>query len=367
METKEIPTQFNQEVRDRHDTNTWLAEVLDGRMVTEFSYNYDHVTNELYAEDGSALEEIFETAIDQAKVTAGTNPDLAFELRRREVEKTEYEDMLGMMQGGSNTMVAVSDFPEELMDATEDVGGYNTSRKQTMLRIITRQEDSTLKIQSLSLDGSNRTALEKVYEHFGLKAEPGELLGQRIYQDLDPYQQEFLSDQLTGVYDRSMSEQNGGTWKAGRQQPDNPVNTYDFVLAQNDLIDYYLHRKYEVQIDPESLQFAIAAEMERRWEASDAGQLTYRRTDTRNLEAQILVSALTAQSRGKTYSGCGVSLGGINDQMKALGYGNEADQESMPSDKYGPLDFNCPKGHKNTRPRNQLIECCKKCGVSVKC
>lgn len=367
--TLEILNQYSQEIRDRHDTNTWLAEVLDGRMLTEFSYNYDPATNELYAEDGSPLGEIFNTAVNDAREMAAKNPGLSFELRRREIEKAEHEDMIAMMQGGANTMVVVSDFPAELMNATEDVGGYNTSRKQTMLRVITRQENDTLKIQSLSLDGSNREALEKIYEQFGLEPEAGELLGQRIYENLDTYQQEFLADQLMGAYDRSMSEQHGGQWKAGRLQPDDPMNTYDFVLAQRDLVDYYLRRKDEPRLDPESLQFAIAAEMERRWQSKEAN-LSYVKDSaggTVSLEAQIFLSAQMAQSQGKTYSGCGVSLSSHESQMNALGYGNRAEEESTPSDKYGPLEFDCPKGHKNTRPRNELIECCKKCGTSVKC
>ena len=43
------------------------------------------------------------------------------------------------------------------------------------------------------------------------------------------------------------------------------------------------------------------------------------------------------------------------------------DSINSSEDKYGSLNFNCPKGHKNTRPRNKLIEKCKTCGTSVKC
>lgn len=330
--TKEAHYQFNQEVRDRHDVNTWLSEVLDGRMRTEFFYDYDPHANELYAEDGSALGEIFDTALADSERIASERYNLAFEVRRREAEKSEYEDMLAMMNGGSNTMIVVSDFPEELMDSPEDVGGYNVTRKQTMLRIITRGEDDRLSISSMSLDGSNRQALENIYDHFGLKPEPGELLGQRIYEDLDPYQMEFLEDQLMGIYDRSMSEQFGGQWKAGRRQPDNPMNTYDFVLAQEDIINYYLSEKDKALIDDSALKFAIAAEMERRWansrNAMSAKDASYQQIiDINELPAQLAHSAQMAREAGKTFSGCGVSLSSSKDQLKELGFGNSTDDE----------------------------------------
>ncbi len=40
---------------------------------------------------------------------------------------------------------------------------------------------------------------------------------------------------------------------------------------------------------------------------------------------------------------------------------------SLGEDKYGSLQFTCKRGHRNKRPRNQLIETCQLCGVSVRC
>ena len=36
-------------------------------------------------------------------------------------------------------------------------------------------------------------------------------------------------------------------------------------------------------------------------------------------------------------------------------------------DQYGSLEFNCSQGHRNTRPRGQLISNCATCGESVSC
>ncbi|HET6924690.1 MAG TPA: hypothetical protein VFH39_02590, partial [Candidatus Saccharimonadales bacterium] len=42
-------------------------------------------------------------------------------------------------------------------------------------------------------------------------------------------------------------------------------------------------------------------------------------------------------------------------------FGREAE------DKYGSLHFKCRYGHSNRRPRNQLLEKCQVCKVSVRC
>lgn len=42
-------------------------------------------------------------------------------------------------------------------------------------------------------------------------------------------------------------------------------------------------------------------------------------------------------------------------------------QSAGPEDKYGPLTFYCPKGHRNTRSPNRLLDKCTVCQISVKC
>ena len=61
--------------------------------------------------------------------------------------------------------------------------------------------------------------------------------------------------------------------------------------------------------------------------------------------------------RTETSSSC--PSGGSKNELNLEGKTGE--------DKYGSLQFKCPKGHTNTRPRNQLISNCRTCGVSVKC
>ena len=132
-----VGRRFDRNHRLYDDTTTWLAEALDGNMRTSFEFKF--YGNELYGQDGGALGPIFTDSLESAK---NLSANLSFELRRRKHEMDEYLAMIQMMNGFDfNTMVVVSDFPDELMNETTDVGGYNCQRKQTMLRVITKNED----------------------------------------------------------------------------------------------------------------------------------------------------------------------------------------------------------------------------------
>jgi hypothetical protein len=324
---------YNPEARLRNDTETWLAEVLPGGMRTPFEYTFDG--RELYALDGSELGPIFTDAIKDAEAIADKRPNLLFELRRRQIEHDEYQDMLAMARGeGPNTMVVVSDFPAELMDSAEDVGGYNVRRRQTMLRVITRKTDGRLEMYSQSLDYSERTALENIYSALGFKARPGELLGQRMRLDTEAADQETLVDDLMDVYDRSLQRRYGGEWHAGRRDA-RRINTYDFVLSQAVLLDAFT-REASNRGHDQTLLYDLAAEMTRRF-------MLPRHKDVNNglmidgeTAGQALLAMHTAgqQARreGQVFSGCGRSLGTngttIESEMTANGYGNKTNTES---------------------------------------
>lgn len=357
--------EFDQEVRRYDDVSTWLAEVLPGQMRSEFSYTFDG--EDLRARDGSNMRIVFDDAIEEADSLAARNPELSFEKRRRLIEMDEYEDMVAMARGDApNTMVVVSDFPAELMGAKEDVGGYNSSRKQTMLRVITKQADGTIRMVTQSLDQSNRSALEAMYGHLYFTPQYGELLGQRMKIDLDQDFQNDLPNILRNVYDKSLTAQKGGEWCAGRR-PDDVRNTLSFVRSQTDLLQVHLRSDQSDQAC-----FNLAAAMEARFTTAERGGRVYISEPATfahiSVAVELELAGRQAAAQNKTYSGCGASVSGnAEGEFVQSGYGNKSLESVGPADKFGPLTFECPKGHKNTRPRNQLIECCKTCGVSVKC
>lgn len=333
-EHKQFAPSYNPEQALYDDTTTWLAEVLDGNMRTEFCFGYDG--QELYGQDGSPLSKVFSDSISDAENLAEEQPNLLFELRRRHLEYQEYQEMLEMAKGERpNTMVVVSDFPPELMQAKDSVGGYNVSRKQTMLRVITARSDGSLNICSQSLDGSNRTALEKIYHAFGQEpAANQELLGQRIHLDLGAEDQELLVDRLAYIYDKSLSEQFGGRWHAGRNQTSN-INTFDFVKMQDDLLRVFL-KDEDIKNSPEDAMYNLAAAMEKRFLAYDLPlgkviSLPNTNYSAEYVRVELAAAGQTAKLSGKIFSGCGISLGSGGSQMEAteeLGYGNKTSKES---------------------------------------
>lgn len=357
---------FNTEQRRYDDATTWLAEMLDGQMRTPFEYSFDG--HELFASDGGALEPIFTASLQQ---TSELPAELSFEARRRTIELEEYHAMTAMMKDElPNTMVVVSDFPEELRHASKDVGGYNVERQQTMLRVITKTKQGTLVMRSQSLDKSNRQGLEAIYNSLDFAAQPGELLGQRMHLELDEINQEFLVDNLMSVYDASLSSQFGGNWRAGRPEPHRP-NTYSFACAQTDLINLYQEAEQSGMAD-DSFMYALAATMQKRYSQLTHVDEAYTVPSVapQQLVQEMLVASKEAKRAGTTFSGCGMSVSseeqGVEEQLSALGFGNKSEE-----DKYGPLKFKCPKGHWNKRkparsPKDFLPKC-KTCSTSLKC
>jgi len=382
------------------DTTTWLAETLHGSMRTSFEFSFDGV--ELYGKDGRALGAIFDDAITEARMLAEQNPSLLFELRRRLIEKGEYEDMLRMARGElPNTMVVVSDFPPELMAASQDVGGYNTSRRQTMLRSLTRQPGGSMRITVQSLDGSNRQAQEAIYTSLGERVKTGELLGQRIYRELPTEWQDNVINNLTSTYDESLRQQYGGAWHAGiRQTPQRAIaDTYAFAVSQHDLIDWFTEQKLANPQGAEELRYKLAAAMEARYERHVRrtqarsidfipGAVSFRQivsvervvSGRPNLIQELQQAETRALRLGKTYSGCGATVSGMRrgmrrrwveneDETDELGYGNKSLNGSK-KEKGVMRCVNCPKCrtyHEELRAKDGVFKCKNKdCGHTAK-
>ncbi len=321
--------QFNKKQRLYDDTTTWLAEALDGNMRTEFRFYFDG--EELYGQDGGAMSTVFNDAL----VVSEDLPDnLSFERRRRKYELDEYHEMVRMMQGAEyNTMVVVSDFPQELMDSQQDVGGYNYQRRQTMLRVITKNTDGSLTMQTQSLDKSNRGALEAIYHSLGYVPQPGELLGQRMHLHIDDQRQEQLLDDLVAVYDDELALNYGGQWRAGRDVYCS-INTYNFVRQQDDLISYYSSWANHFG-DNQAVLYGVVATIKNRYKIANnssalvdmSEQRVWRETGY-DLYGEMRVSVAESLLSGDRFSGCGLTVGGLDGtegQLSEAGYGNKTE------------------------------------------
>lgn len=363
--------------RIRNDTETWAAEALNGSMRTTFEYSFDGT--ELYAEDGGELGVIFDDAIEAAAQIVQDCPTLLFELRRRLIERGELTDMVRMARGElPNTMIVTSDYPPELMGVSDDVGGYNGSRKQTMLRIITLQ-NGKIRTITQSLDGSNRQALEAIYGSLNEVPKEGELLGQRIHKQLSQQDQDQLVDKSINVYDDSLAEQHGGYWHAGYRQPDARAhtNTYEFASDQTDLIDLFVKAKLAEPVAAERLRFKLAATMHERYEnylrgksnvnmspASLAVGSLYALQPNPHLYMEMEQATEKAVSRNMSFSGCGASVSAeslAEGQLSESGYGNKT------TDKCEFISKSCPMCKaKNVKTKVTKTQISGSCGCSKK-
>jgi hypothetical protein len=361
-------TNFDQGKRRYDDLTTLFAEMLDGSMRTPFEFTYDG--EEIRGRDGKVMRKDFETGLQEADSIAEVEPRLVFEVRRRRSEIDEHYDMRKMATGKlPNTMVVVSDFPAELMNVQQDIGGYNVSRKQTMLRVIAWNE-GTFKMFTQSLDGSDRAALERMYHKLGYLPREGELLGQRMHLELSADEQLLLTDQLMHTYDTELQAQHGGNWYAGRRD-DIRINTYDFVRAQHDIVQLAMTQSRQGTAD----YVAIAEALRQRFEDNKRLRPTHiiarHMNPFENLAAELVRAGNAARVMGRVFSACGLTFNAASgastsDQLAEAGYGNKSTADE---DEKGPLTFKCKNGHTNRRPRGKLISQCrvKSCKDSVGC
>jgi hypothetical protein len=332
------------------DFVTWAAEALHGSMRTPTEYVLDYENQEIIAEDGSRLGKIFQDSINYAEQMVQTQPQLAFELRRRKIEFEEYSEMVQMMNGLlPDTMIVVSDFPPELMSYPKDVGGYNVNRKQTFLRVIHRRNDGTMQMFSQTLDGSNRKALEAVYRSQGFVAEEGEMLGQRMHIDLREDNPADLVDALMRTYDLSLNSQTGLNFRAGILASNSRVdNTLDFVKNQKDIVDYAVAQIQNGVL--EENRYDLVALLVKRFDAvgrNDSMELFQGYYNSASgfmiqqthLQQDLLMAGIEARLAGKVYSGCGItstsSLDAV-DELNKAGFGNktESSNEDYSFDSY---------------------------------
>lgn len=319
---------LSRERRLRYDLSTQFAEIVDGSMRTEFELKYSG--QDLIGEDGSSMDEITQKSLSIGQKMAEAHPFFEFEARRRRHEREEFGELLQMADGkGPNAMIVVSDFPAELYGQPEDVGGYNVKRKQTMLRVMTRKADGSLRMYSQSLDRSDRQALEKIYAYFGQKPEEGELLGQRIRAHVAEGEEDQVADNLTKVYDQSLTNRLGGNWYAGRQ-PIDYRNTYEFVVRQNDLINHCIEMDKRGTLDNQYM-YDIAATMQDRFdkELKDGAISTFTRPDIASLRYEVMQAGFDARLEGRAFSGCGLTFkannlmtGGLKNILNLSGFSN---------------------------------------------
>jgi hypothetical protein len=161
-------------------------------------------------------------------------------------------------------------------------------------------------------------------------------------------------------------------WEDVRDQIRRGEDLYNFGNETAEIIDEYVEYAQEGIHTKAELHKAISVTILRLGELffgkelpAHSGPVTltpnvWQFVDQKGLFGAILER--TAERRG--CSGGGSVFGGsiaINSLVPRTGVPESAE------DQYGPLEFKCTKGHRNTRPRGQLISHCAICGENVAC
>lgn len=376
------PAQYNETLRFKNDIETFFGECLRGPMRTplELFYNPLDPEADIRSEAGEPLGPIFDESIADIEQKAANDGRYGFDVRRRRIERGEYEDMITMMDDEDcNTIIVRSDFPEEVRQMGYSFGGYDIERQQAYIRVLIRQ-NNRLCMYSQSLDGSDRDGLEAIGAYVGHSSQSGELLGQRIKLTLDEAEQDTLIDMLTDVYDTVLQQKTGIKHYAGLPiRATRLVDTLAFAKQQSDIVNYAVQLRSEGILSADK-QYDLVALLYERYDSVSRGELLpvfEARNDIGHImlqqqmiEQQSHDAGQRAQAQGKTWNACGMTMSipqqaGIEDKLGEAGYG--IGREKSSEDKYGPLEFQCQKGHWNKRPRNKLIDNCKTCKIAVGC
>lgn len=306
-------------LQTKFDAITEIAEGVDGQMRAPIEVTSDG--SDFYGPDGRSMTETADNGLSAARREAEVNPNLKFEVPRRQEERKEIDVVKdAFATGKANTVFITTDFPHALEGASEDIGGYKVHRKLALNRVWMKDSSGKIMLVSQTLDGSNRQALEAIHTYLGFKVEEGELLSQRRLMSLSDEEQRTLINRTTNVYDQDLERQFGGTWYAGRQ-PIDYRNTFEFAQGQQDLIDIYAEARISGRLT-QTLMYDLLATANARFEKyqsrkkkqsstsvlSAAGvETSFNMTSYSRATVawEMQVEGRSARRAGKTFSACG--------------------------------------------------------------
>jgi hypothetical protein len=266
-----------------------------------------------------------------------------------------------------------SPFPEEQSQKLGDQFlasvGLQPKRKMGFIYRAERNEDGSVTLETHSVDNSDDDAFKATREAH--KRNPRAEI-----------------EELVSIYDASKSTKDGEDYFAGRKlsEKGSKENAWDFLEKNKPLSEYYMneiaelaksslygHKLYETK---KALTIGVWARAKELLNEQTHGTFTYeygirpRVNEYSCIATQVQNALHSAIARQDVMIGCGggISAKSLLDMSPGEAFDTIFGKEvTGPSDQYGPLKFTCPKGHENTRPKGELIECCQKCGISVRC
>ncbi len=170
-----------------------------------------------------------------------------------------------------------------------------------------------------------------------------------------------------------IDKQNAKTtsWEEVRDQVRRGEDLYQFDQETVRIIDDYGKYAEEGTHTKDELHKAISATIIRLGELFFDKEISTREPIalTQNVwqvvdEKRLFGAILEQIAERRGCSGGGSMFGG---SVALNSLGTRTGSVAGAEDQYGSLEFNCTQGHRNTRPRGQLISNCATCGESVSC
>ena len=240
-------TDTGHERRRRHEVASALAETIDGRVNTEYSFKLEN--GKLVAEDGEAIEDLVDRGFRESVKMASRDSFYEFLPIRTRYELDEIRDDQAMARGEAeyNTTIKFSPYSEELdNDDNNRTKLIAANQKPYWQRGMFRlkhwdEQEERLYLITLSIDNSSVRFLHDIAAEtldYQYKAQNStETVGETIRLNIKDSSWREIPGQVTKAADGKLSRERGGQWLQGRELK-NAEDTQKFVESQHAILNH---------------------------------------------------------------------------------------------------------------------------------
>lgn len=243
-----------------YEVMTDVAERISAPM--DHTISFQRVDGKLYCGssiDGKDLLTISKEAEFSAYEVAKTNPQWTIEALRRHLETEEVQQAARLKSG--EQMVVFSPTPDAALSGKINIGGYNTDKKTTMVRIYEASDSDEFSCRYISLDGGDWDALA---------AAVASIDGQMpaVYESEAMLAQRYVSsgstsnigNTITTHYDAAMEAKYGGVYSYGNTYV-SQQSALELAMLRRDRLDEFMAIRSDLEFRYTGAE--LASEIER--------------------------------------------------------------------------------------------------------
>ncbi len=329
--TERSRTERALEERQRDEVQSFIAEAINGRIKTE--YSFEAANGKLVAADGEYFEDMFARSLDGANELADLDDfyENFLPLRAKyEFDELHEQELIINNSINGNTLITFSPYTEESYDPQKPESTKKLIRahqKPYLRRAMVRMfyfDGSKAHILSRSIDDSNVEMLQKAAEASSLKytfnaVTSTEMLGERI---LTTYSSR---DEAKEALDRIVVIAEALSTASMRK-----FDAQKLVESQPAVIDKLLaEARRMARFAPDYGSYSDA------WEkvlynavALIESVACGHKIDTGNIDGDMSVAGAQARKESRPYDGCGYVLDGKSQMLQKLGYSSLESKKS---------------------------------------